>query len=120
MKTFGRLTLLAALIAGGPAYANDTMPGMTMPAKAGASPADTSFANSMQRMMKAMNKPGTGQVDADFVSMMLPHHQGAVDMAKVELAYGKDPVLRRMARRIVVAQQREITAMTAWQVRHIK
>lgn len=60
----------------------------------------------------------TGDPDRDFVAMMLPHHQGAVDMAKVELRYGHDPVLRRLARNIVAAQDREIELMRHWQTTH--
>ena len=53
----------------------------------------------------------TGNPDHDFAAMMVPHHQGAIDMAKVELLYGKDPVLRRMAQEIIVTQQQEIAVM---------
>lgn len=53
----------------------------------------------------------TGDADHDFASAMVPHHQGAVDLAKVELLYGKDPVLRRIAQEIIVTQQQEIAAM---------
>lgn len=55
--------------------------------------------------------PMTGDADHDFASMMIPHHQGAVDMAKVELLYGKDPVLRRLAQEIIVTQESEIQVM---------
>lgn len=55
--------------------------------------------------------PMIGDPDHDFAAMMIPHHQGAIDMAKVELLYGKDPVLRRMAQEIIVTQQQEIVVM---------
>jgi uncharacterized protein (DUF305 family) len=55
-----------------------------------------------------------GDVDHDFATMMMPHHQGAIDMAKAELLYGKDPVMRRLAEEIVVDQQSEIQAMQLW------
>jgi len=55
--------------------------------------------------------PMTGDPDHDFAVMMIPHHQGAIDMAKAELLYGKDPVLRRLAQEIVVTQDSEITVM---------
>jgi uncharacterized protein (DUF305 family) len=52
-----------------------------------------------------------GKPDADFALMMIPHHQGAVDMAKVELQFGTDPRLRRLAQEIIVTQQSEIQVM---------
>ena len=57
------------------------------------------------------NAKRNGNPDHDFASAMIPHHQGAVDMAKVELLYGSDPVLRRMAQEIIVSQQQEIAVM---------
>jgi uncharacterized protein (DUF305 family) len=60
----------------------------------------------------------TGQADRDFVSGMLPHHQGAVDMAKVELKYGKDPQLRKLAQSIIESQEHEIALMEKWQAQH--
>ena len=53
----------------------------------------------------------SGNADADFVAMMVPHHQGAIDMARAELLYGQNETLRRMAQEIVVTQQQEIVAM---------
>ena len=52
-----------------------------------------------------------GKADADFARMMIPHHQGAVEMAKVELQFGVDPILRRLAQEIIVTQQSEIDVM---------
>ncbi|QTD94445.1 CopM family metallochaperone [Burkholderia anthina] len=72
-----------------------------------------------RRMMDAMQGARyTGDADRDFVSHMAPHHQGAVDMAQVELKYGKDPTLRQLATRIVAAQRDEIALMTRWQKTH--
>ena len=71
--------------------------------------------DSMERMDKGMKSaPMNGNVDHDFAAMMMPHHQGAIDMAKAELAYGNDPVMRRLAEEIVVDQQSEIQAMQLW------
>jgi uncharacterized protein (DUF305 family) len=60
----------------------------------------------------------TGDNDADFVRLMLPHHQAAIDMAKAELAHGKDPQMRRLAQEIVTDQQSEIELMRLWLERH--
>ncbi|WP_438392486.1 DUF305 domain-containing protein [Caballeronia sp. DA-9] len=65
----------------------------------------------MTRMMDAMSIKPSGDVDHDFVGMMLPHHQGAIDMAQAELRYGHNEQLRRIAQEIVVEQQQEIIAM---------
>jgi uncharacterized protein (DUF305 family) len=56
----------------------------------------------------------TGNADADFVRLMLPHHQAAVDMARVQLLYGKDPQMRRLAQEIITDQQLEIQLMQLW------
>jgi Domain of unknown function (DUF305) len=55
--------------------------------------------------------PPTGDVDSDFVAMMVPHHQGAIDMAVSVLRHGRNPQIRRLAQEIIVTQQQEITAM---------
>ncbi|MEJ8799448.1 DUF305 domain-containing protein [Trinickia caryophylli] len=89
-------------------------------AASGASgPSTQAFKDADQKMMREMNAPSyTGDADKDFVSHMIPHHQGAIDMAQVELKYGKDPVLRRLARQIIVAQEKEIRLMQLWQSKH--
>jgi hypothetical protein len=65
----------------------------------------------MDRMMAGMSVRPSGDVDQDFVSMMEPHHQGAVDMAQAELRYGHNEQLRRIAQEIIVEQLQEIGAM---------
>jgi uncharacterized protein (DUF305 family) len=87
--------------------------GMTM----GGSPGDKANMEAMQKMQSDMPKP-SGEPDKDFVAMMIPHHQGAIDMAKVELQYGKDPTLKTMAKMIVSAQEKEIKKMRDWQSQH--
>jgi uncharacterized protein (DUF305 family) len=66
----------------------------------------------MDRMDAGMMaaKP-TGDPDRDFAAMMIPHHQGAIDMAKLQLIFGHDPVMRRLAQAIIVEQQQEIELM---------
>jgi hypothetical protein len=65
----------------------------------------------MATMHKGMSIQPTGDVDADFAAMMIPHHQGAIDMAIQELRYGKNEQLRRIAQEIIVEQRQEIDAM---------
>jgi len=65
----------------------------------------------MDNMMQGMDVKPTGDVDRDFTEMMIPHHQGAIDMAQAELRYGHNEQLRRIAQEIIVEQQQEITAM---------
>ena len=68
-------------------------------------------AAAMKRMMVDMDVKPTGDVDADFVAAMIPHHQGAVDMARAELRYGTNEQVRRIAQEIIVTQEDEIAAM---------
>lgn len=65
----------------------------------------------MSKMMAAMTAKPAGDIDEDFAAMMIPHHQGAIDMAVLELRYGRNEQLRRIAQEIIVDQQQEITAM---------
>jgi hypothetical protein len=65
----------------------------------------------MNRMMAAMEIKPSGNIDRDFAAMMIPHHQGAIEMAQAELRYGRNEQLRRIAQEIIVEQQQEIAAM---------
>ncbi len=65
----------------------------------------------MARMMAAMKIKPSNDLDRDFVAMMVPHHQGAIDMAEAELSYGHNEPLRRLAQEIIVTQEQEIAAM---------
>jgi hypothetical protein len=71
----------------------------------------TDSVTAMSKMMVDMGIYPSGDVDRDFVAMMVPHHQGAIDMAQAELRYGHNEQLRRMAQEIIVTQQQEIAAM---------
>jgi uncharacterized protein (DUF305 family) len=74
--------------------------------------AEADLDKSMERMRTEMQKVHySGNPDADFASLMVPHHQGAVQMAEVELQFGSDPRLRRLAREIIVTQQSQIDVM---------
>jgi hypothetical protein len=65
----------------------------------------------MMRMHAGMAVQPTGDVDADFVSMMMPHHEGAIDMARAQLRYGHNEKLARISQEIIVTQEQEIAAM---------
>jgi uncharacterized protein (DUF305 family) len=70
---------------------------------------------SMDKMHMAMGAVvRSGNSDVDFVRLMLPHHQAAIDMAKTQLLYGKDPQMRRLAQEIITDQQLEIELMQRW------
>ena len=87
---------------------------MGMPMPADASAATKAFAEANARMHKDMTITFTGNADVDFIKGMLPHHQGAVDMAKIAIQYGKDPEVRKLAEAIIKAQNEEISWMTGW------
>jgi uncharacterized protein (DUF305 family) len=67
--------------------------------------------HAMAKMMGGMKIKESGDVDRDFTNLMIPHHQGGIDMARAELQFGKNEQLRRIAQEIIVAQQQEIVAM---------
>ena len=114
---FAAIAFGAAVLAATP-LAAQTMQGQMKMADP-ETPADKAFVGAMRDMMVGMheNMP-TGDTDNDFVRMMLPHHQAAVDMAKAELQYGNDPELKTLAQNIVNAQDKEIAMMKDWEAKH--
>ncbi len=109
------IALFAAALAGCEATGSPTAAGHQGMSMSGAN-SNSAFAQSMMQSMADMNTnmmaaPMTGDPDHDFIAMMIPHHQGAIDMAKPYLMYGKDPTLRRLAQEIIVAQKQEIEVM---------
>jgi len=80
-----------------------------------ADPAWSELIASMDKMHMAMSAVArSGNSDVDFVRLMIPHHQAAIDMAKTQLLYGKDPQMRRLAQEIITGQQLEIELMRGW------
>ncbi|SAL80382.1 hypothetical protein AWB71_06112 [Caballeronia peredens] len=112
----------ASAIAQTASPASDAMSGMSMEQHA-PKPTDVSstaaYQAADQKMMSGMSGiEYTGDADRDFVAHMIPHHQGAVEMAKVELKYGKDAKLRKLAKDIIAAQDKEIAFMKQWLEQH--
>jgi uncharacterized protein (DUF305 family) len=96
---------------------HDAMPGMTT--SCDDSPSTEAFKAADKSMMAGMSSaPYTGNADRDFVAHMIPHHEGAVEMAKVELKYGKDAQLRKLAKDIIASQDKEIAFMKRWLAAH--
>ncbi|PZO04638.1 MAG: DUF305 domain-containing protein [Hyphomicrobiales bacterium] len=83
-------------------------------AKTADSAATTAYKAANTKMHKDMDIAFTGDADADFVRGMIPHHQGAIDMARVMLAHGKDPALKKLATGIIADQEKEIAMMRDW------
>jgi uncharacterized protein (DUF305 family) len=77
-------------------------------------PASMAFMDANGRMHEGMAIEYTGNADVDFIRGMIPHHQGAVDMARIVLEHGTDPEVRKLAEGIIAAQEAEITWMQDW------
>ena len=93
------------------AEAHDAHPHTPTAGTAGNDTFSSMMDEAMRRMDAGMNVAPTGDPDRDFARMMIPHHQGAVDMALAELRFGKDERLRRLAQGIIVEQRQEIAVM---------
>jgi uncharacterized protein (DUF305 family) len=125
MKTKALMAVAFVALAGATGYAlmqtvgSADMPGMDHSAMTMANASDSTkgFETAMAGMMKGMMMTMTGKPDLDFVQGMMPHHQGAIDMAKVVLQFGKDPEIKKLAQAVVKAQEGEIDFMKDWLAR---
>ena len=87
-------------------------PGVARPGAATKSPFQVDMDKGMARMMDDMHRPGfTGHPDHDFLAMMIPHHEGAIDMARLLLIHGRDPLVRQLAEDIIASQTIEVAGM---------
>jgi uncharacterized protein (DUF305 family) len=116
MEKHMRITTIAllafAVLAGSAANAQHQHHGAA-PGPA-ASPSSKAYEAANARMHKDMSVKLTGDADVDFARGMIPHHKGAVDMAKIVLEYGKDPELKKLAQDVIASQQKEIAFMQEW------
>ena len=86
----------------------------------GEAPSTAAFRAANTKMHEAMSIPYSGNADVDFIRGMIPHHQGAIDMAKIVLQHGKDPAVKKLAREIIKAQESEIAMMQGWLKKNAK
>lgn len=113
--------VLAAGISGGAAQAQQHQhqsqhmrQGPPVVAPGAVTPATKGYQDANAKMHKDMDIAYSGDADADFVRGMIPHHQGAIDMAKVVLAHGKDPEIRKLAEAVIRDQEKEVAMMRDW------
>jgi uncharacterized protein (DUF305 family) len=106
------VVLSAAAVAAPPASAQTHAGGAGHPSAVHPGSFATEMHARMRAMAETMNRvPMTGDPDRDFLAMMIPHHQGAIDMARLVLVHGRDPLTRQLAEEIMASQQAEIGSM---------
>lgn len=116
-------TVLAALLAAGllagtaqaqQSHSGHGGHGAPAAAQPGESASTKANRDANTKMHKDMDIPYSGDADADFVRGMIPHHQGAIDMARIVLAHGKDPEIRKLAENVLRDQEKEVAMMKDW------
>lgn len=106
---------LAALPAGAQPAGHAGHAGHAAPGGSASATASTrAYEAAAARMHADMAIAYTGQSDVDFARGMIPHHRGAVEMARIQLAHGKDPALRKLAQEVIAAQEKEIAFLEDW------
>lgn len=117
MSITSKIALIAALFIAAPALAQDHG---AHGANDKADAVVEAYEQVTAKMHENMAIDLTGDADVDFVQGMIPHHQGAIDMAKVVLEHGKDPEIRKLAEGVIAAQEGEIAFMKEWLEKHGK
>ena len=115
MKMFFAVLATLALVAPTAAQDHAAHGAMT-----GASPATQAYMDANRTMHEDMAIDYSGDPDIDFIRSMIPHHQGAVAMARIVIEHGKDPEVKALAEDVIAAQEKEIAWMQAWLAAHAK
>ena len=122
-RSVAPIAAAASLLVASTALAQTAQQGHSAMPGAPGGAAMTQHRPEMRQAMEKMNRdmvgaPTTGNPDRDFAAMMIPHHQGALDMARAYLQEGKNPEMRRMAERTIQDQEKKIRELREWMAKH--